>query len=202
MNNIFKQSMLGSALLLCAAGAQADIAPLVESCNACHGAQGVSQHTDIPTIAGLAQSNLADQMRAYLDGRPAKTVNHVSGDTSKKGNMTEAVKALSEEQIDALAEHYSALPFKALAQPFDAALAATGKALHESADCKKCHTEGGSLAEDEASILAGQPKGYLLTTLDQIKAGELSYDEKMDKAIKAMSEADLKALAEYYASQQ
>lgn len=58
------------------------------------------------------------------------------------------------------------------------------------------------MAEDEASILAGQPKGYLLTSLQEFKAGKRSNDEKMNKAIIAMSDADLKALAEYYASQQ
>ena len=57
------------------------------------------------------------------------------------------------------------------------------------------------MAEDEASILAGQPKGYLLTSLQEFKAGKRSNDEKMNKAIIAMSDADL-ALAEYYASQQ
>ncbi|MCO4198704.1 cytochrome c553 [Aeromonas hydrophila] len=116
--------------------------------------------------------------------------------------MTDIVKGLSDEQIDELAAHYAELPYKPMKQPFDAALAKAGQKLHDDSGCKKCHSEGGSVAEDEASILAGQPKGYLLTSLQEFKAGKRSNDEKMNKAIIAMSDADLKALAEYYASQQ
>ena len=198
-----KRDILGLALLLGSMGAaHANVDALVESCNACHGSQGVSTHQDIPTIAGIAESNLGDQMRSYLDGRPAKTVNHVTGDTSKKGNMTEVVKGLKDEQIDELAAHYAALAYKPLKQPFDAALAAAGQKLHDDSGCKKCHSEGGSVVEDEASILAGQPKAYMLSALQEFKAGKRSADEKMDKSIAAMSDADLKALSEYYASKQ
>ena len=99
----------------------------------------ISTQNDIPTIAGLAESNLAEQMRTYLDYLPAKTVNHVTGDTSKKGNMTDIVKGLSDEQIDELAAHYAELPYKPMKQPFDAALAKAGQKLHDDSGCKKCH---------------------------------------------------------------
>lgn len=190
-----KSEILGVALLLGSMGtAYANIDSVIESCNACHDKEGVSTHADIPTIAGIPEINLGDQMRSYHDGRPAKVVDGK--------NMTDIVKKLSEEQIDELAAHYSALTFKPMKQPFDAALAKTGEKLHADAKCEKCHSEGGSLVDDEASILAGQPKGYILTTLQEVKAGKRTVDEKMDKSIAAMSDADLKALAEYYASKQ
>jgi sulfide dehydrogenase cytochrome subunit len=203
MKRSMKLEVLGLSLLLGSIGtAHASMAALVETCNACHGSQGISTHNDIPTIAGLAEANISEQLRTYLDGRPAKTVNHVTGDTSKQGNMTDIVKGLSDDQIDELAAHYAELPYQPMKQPFDAALAKAGQKLHEESGCKKCHSEGGSVAEDEASILAGQPKGYLLTALQEFKAGKRSNDEKMNKPLIAMSDADLKALAEYYASQQ
>ena len=198
-----KHELFGITLLLGSMGsAHANIDALVDSCNSCHGSEGISTHADIPTIAGIAEINLGDQLRSYLDGRPAKTVNHVSGDTSKQGNMADIVKGLSDEQIDELAAHYAGLSYTPMKQPFDAALAQTGQKLHESAGCEKCHTEGGSLVDDEASILAGQPKGYMLSTLQEVKAGKRTVDEKMDKAISTMGEADLKALSEFYASKQ
>ncbi|WP_033136692.1 periplasmic diheme shuttle PdsA [Aeromonas finlandensis] len=203
MKRSIKLEVLGISLLLGAIGpAFAGVDEMTKTCNECHGNQGISTHTDIPTIAGVAESNLAEQLRTYLDGRPAKTVNHVTGDTSKQGNMIDIVKGLSDEQIDELAAHYAELPYKPMKQPFDAALAKAGQKLHEESGCKKCHSEGGSVAEDEASILSGQPKGYMLASLQEFKAGKRSNDEKMNKAIIAMSDADLKALAEYYASQQ
>ncbi|MGY3887173.1 periplasmic diheme shuttle PdsA [Aeromonas aquatica] len=190
-----KYELFAASLLLGSMGtAHANIDSLLESCNACHGSQGVSTHADIPTIAGIAEINLGDQLRSYLDGRPAKVVDGK--------NMTDIVKKLSEEQIDELAAHYAGLSYTPMKQPFDAALAQTGKKLHESAGCEKCHTEGGSLVDDEASILAGQPKGYMLSTLQEVKAGKRTVDEKMDKAISTMGEADLKALSEFYASKQ
>lgn len=195
MKRSLKLNILAVSLFMGSMGvAQANIDAVVETCNACHGAGGVSTHADVPTIAGIAEANLGEQMRSYLDGRPAKAI---------KGNdMTKEVKKLSEEQIDELAAHYAALTFKPMKQPVDAALAATGKALHTSAGCEKCHSEGGSLVDDEASILAGQPKAYLLSSLQEFKAGQRSGGEKMDKDIAKLSEADLKALAEFYASQQ
>lgn len=196
MKHGLKFKLLGASLLLSSIGtAHANIDSLIESCNSCHGSDGVSTHADVPTIAGIPEINLGDQMRSYHDGRPAKAI----GD---KGNMTDVVKKLSEEQIDELAAHYAALTFKPMKQPFDAALAKTGEKLHADAKCEKCHSEGGSVAEDEASLLAGQPKAYILTTLQEIKTGKRTVDEKMDKSIAAMSDADLKALAEYYASKQ
>ncbi|WP_428774063.1 c-type cytochrome [Vibrio sp.] len=172
-----------------------------KECEACHGTNGVSTNTDIPTIAGIPAYNLSDQMMRYLDGRPAKTVNHVQGDTSKSGDMATVVESLSEEQIEELAAYYSEMDFVRADQPFDEALAKKGKAIHDKS-CDSCHAEGGSDPFDEASILAGQHKGYLLTSLMQFNKGERSADKKMDKAIKELSEDDLKALAEYYASYQ
>ncbi len=78
---------------------QASAPELIErfECEACHGLGGVSQNTNIPSIAGLPEFNFIDQMLKYGEGRPAATVNHVSGDTSKSGDMAAIVKELSEE---------------------------------------------------------------------------------------------------------
>ncbi|XAW88612.1 hypothetical protein ABDK09_16225 [Vibrio sp. CDRSL-10 TSBA] len=55
---------------------------------------------------------------------------------------------------------------------------------------------------EEASVLAGQKKGYLIKTLQQFYNGQRYVDKKMDQAIKSLSQADLLSLAEYYASMQ
>ncbi|WP_218743293.1 c-type cytochrome [Vibrio parahaemolyticus] len=169
-------------------------------CEACHGPNGVSSETNIPTIAGIPEFNFFDQMLRYLEGRPSAPVNHVYGDTSqKKGDMVTIVKSLSEAQIEELAKHYAGLEFVPAKQSFDQALAMKGKAIHAKS-CENCHSDGGSNALDEASILAGQQKGYLATTLQQFKQGKRSVDKKMDEAFKGLSSDDLNALVEYYAS--
>ncbi|EKA6053654.1 cytochrome c-553 [Vibrio parahaemolyticus] len=168
-------------------------------CEACHGPNGVSSDTNIPTIAGIPEFNFFDQMLRYLEGRPSASVNHVYGDTSQKGDMVTIVKSLSEAQIEELAKHYAGLEFVPAKQSFDQALAMKGKAIHAKS-CENCHSDGGSNALDEASVLAGQQKGYLATTLQQFKQGKRSVDKKMDEAFKGLSADDLNALVEYYAS--
>ncbi|WP_052260740.1 c-type cytochrome [Photobacterium gaetbulicola] len=174
---------------------------LVKSCDACHGTNGVSKNTNIPSIAGIAEWNLSDQMLQYLDGRPAKTVNHVLGDTSKSGNMKTVVEGLSEDQINDLAKYYSSKPFVKAKQTFDGNKAAAGKEVHM-ASCDKCHSKGGSDPFDEASILAGQQKGYILRTMNEYKGGQRQGAKGMVDAIKALSADDISALVEFYASQQ
>lgn len=181
--------------------AQAAVEEMAKECDACHGPKGISLSQAIPTIGGLPAVNLGEQMRTYLEGRPAKRVNRVSGDTSKAGDMTQVMKSLSDAQIDALAAYYAALPFVPAKQPFDGAKAAAGKALHQ-AKCEKCHTGGGRNPDDESSLLGGQMKEYLLYSLHEFREGKRDVDKSMNKALAAMSEADLAALAEYYASLQ
>ena len=74
-------------------------------------------------------------------------------------------------------------------------------AIHER-DCAVCHTDGGSNAEDDSGILAGQPMGYLEMMLAEYRATERDQPEPMQKKIAGLSDDDVKALVNYYASQQ
>lgn len=122
----------------------------------------------------------------------------MSGQTS---SMCTVTADLTDDQIDAIAAHFAEMPFEAATQEFDATLAAAGEAIHER-DCQICHSEGGSVADDDAGILAGQWLGYLEMTLDQYRAGEREQPGPMQKKIDALSDDDIKALLHYYASQQ
>jgi sulfide dehydrogenase cytochrome subunit len=86
-------------------------------------------------------------------------------------------------------------------QDFDADLAVTGKDVH-SRECSKCHSDGGSVADDEASILAGQWMGYLEASFADYASGDRDQPEKMQEKMANLSDADVKALLHYYASQQ
>ncbi|WP_423840389.1 cytochrome c-553 [Vibrio mytili] len=184
-------------------GVQASASELIErfECEACHGPGGVSIDTNIPSIAGLPEFNFVDQMLLYTEGRPASTVKHVYGDKSKSGDMASIMGSLSEQDVEELAAHYSQLDFVRAKQEFDPALASKGKIIHEK-NCASCHVDGGSDPLDESSILAGQQKGYLLSTLKQFHSSERSVDKKMDDAVKSLSNDDLVALSEFYASYQ
>jgi len=189
--------------LFASASMAGDLEATVENCNGCHGDNGVSQWTDVPTIAGVPEFVHADALYIFRDeARPCTESKYRQGDTSRAATTMCAVAAdLSDEMIDELAAHYAALPFVAAKQEFDAGLAAAGKAVHE-AECDRCHSEGGSNPEDEAGILAGQWMGYLEDTFAEYKSGEREQPSKMEEKLNALSDDDIKALVNYYASQQ
>ena len=180
-----------------------DLDAIIADCNGCHGDNGVSQWTDVPTIAGVPEFVHSDALYLFRDeARPCSESKYRQGDTSKAATTMCAVVAdLSDEQIDGIAAHYAALPFVAAKQDFDAALAEAGKAVHE-AECDRCHSEGGSNAEDEAGILAGNLMGYLEAQLAAYRSGEREQPKKMEEKLNALSDDDVKALVHFYASQQ
>jgi sulfide dehydrogenase cytochrome subunit len=190
-------------LALLAAGNAAAVEELVTNCNDCHGDNGVSQWNDMPTIAGLDAFTSSEALYAYQEkARPCGKSEYRQGDTSRPPTDMCAVAAdLSEEDIDALAEHYAALPFVPADQEFDPALAEKGKAVHMDG-CERCHSDGGSNTEDEASILAGQRTGYLKQAFSEYASGDREQLDKMKAAMDKLSADDVTALLHYYASQQ
>lgn len=174
---------------------------VIENCNDCHGAGGVSEWRDMPSIAGLSEFYHADQLYVFRDeDRPCSTSKYRRGDTSRAAiSMCEVAADLGDEIIDAIGAHYAGLPFVAAEQDFDAALAAAGKSIHDR-DCGVCHGDGGSNAEDDAGILAGQWMGYLESTFAEYRGNEREQPGTMKKKLDALSDDDVKALLHYYAS--
>ena len=186
-----------------ASTAAADLNATIEMCNSCHGDDGVSQWDDMPTIAGIDAFVGSEALYVYQDeARPCAMSDFRQGDTSRAAtNMCAVAAELDDETIEALADHYAKLPFVPAKQDFDAAKAAAGEAIHE-AKCSRCHSDGGSNPEDEASILAGQWMGYLRTTFKEYAAGDREQLDKMKEVMDALSADDTEALIHYYASQQ
>jgi sulfide dehydrogenase cytochrome subunit len=200
----FYRTAISMAFGLFAATAFAqDLDATVENCNGCHGDDGVSQWSDVPTIAGLPEFTHADALYFFRDGdRPCSESEYRQGDTSRPATtMCNVTADLSDEMIDEIAAYYFELPFVPAKQDFDAGLAATGKDVHENM-CGKCHSDGGSNADDEAGILAGQWMGYLEATFAEYASGAREQDKSMKDKMDQLSEADTKALLHYYASQQ
>jgi sulfide dehydrogenase cytochrome subunit len=181
----------------------ADVNKLAESCNACHGKDGVSTEVKIPTIAGMSAKFITSTFKAYKEKkRPcAETTTPAGADKDKKNDMCKIVEALSDADAGALVKFYSTKKFVRATQTFDAALAEKGKALHKT-NCEKCHSEGGSLAADDAGMLAGQHKEYLEAALVQFNDGTRPTDKKMKAKLDGLAEDKeaMAALANYYAS--
>lgn len=183
--------------------ASADVDAMMEDCNGCHGDNGVSQWSDVPTIAGLAEFVHIDALFIYQDeARPCAESEYRQGDTSRAATTMCAIAAdLSEDDIETLAAAYAELTYVKATQDFDAALAATGKGLHD-AQCDRCHSEAGTLADDEAGMLGGQQMGYLRDTFAQYADGSREQPKKMQEKMDALSADDTEALINYYGSVQ
>ena len=181
--------------------ASADVAALMEDCNSCHGDNGVSQWSDVPSIAGIPEFVLSDALYIYQDeARPCAESEYRQGDTSRPATTMCAVAAdLTEDQIDEIAAAYAELGWTPVKQDFDADLAAAGKAIHES-QCDRCHSDAGTNPDDEASMLGGQQMGYLRNMFAQYRSGDREQPSKMQEAIESLSDDDVEALVNYYGS--
>ena len=167
-------------------------------CVACHGGDGVSQDETVPTIAGVSPFVISDALIAFQDGaRPCRKGQLQDG---TEIDHCELVVGMEIDTFDEIGEHFAAMEFVPAEQEFDEALAEAGAAVHEE-HCSKCHTEGGSVADDEAGILAGQWMGYLRQTMIDYRAGDRAMPGKMEPKVEALSDDDVEALVHFYASQ-
>lgn len=180
-----------------------NIESTIENCNGCHGDGGVSQWDDMPTIAGIDAFTHSDALYVYRDGeRACAESDYRTGDTSRTPTtMCDVTASMSDDDIEAIAEYYAGLEFVPASQEFDAALAKQGAAIHK-AECDRCHSDGGSNADDEAGILAGQWMGYMRTAFAQYASGDRPQDKKMQEKMDPLTDDDVEALLNYYASLQ
>jgi sulfide dehydrogenase cytochrome subunit len=196
---------LGASLAWLAAPAAlaADVAKIAEDCAGCHGKDGASQDSAIPTIAGFSSPYLADAMKAYKKkGRPCAETKFLEGPNKGKAtDMCKVANELSAADIQAIAKHFAGKKFVRAKQPFDAAKAKQGRSVHDT-ECKKCHERGGSSVDDDAGILAGQWTPYLKQQFADYRSGKRPQEEKMKVKMDKLSKADEEALLHYYASQQ
>jgi sulfide dehydrogenase cytochrome subunit len=198
----FSKMLALAAFAIPGAAAAEGIDELVVMCESCHGPAGVSQHADVPTIAGQTDTFLEKALRTYqVWGRPCIKSAYRSGDTERpRTDMCAISEGLTSEDIRALAAHYAAQAFVPAEQPFDPERAAAGKALHEE-HCETCHHDGGSTA-GRGPRLAGQWTTYLRTSLRFVPTGEHLVPPAMEMTVNDLGADEIDALMDYYASQQ
>jgi sulfide dehydrogenase cytochrome subunit len=196
-------------VLICAAvllysSAGAELSDIADECDRCHGADGVSTESDVPSIAGISPFILEEYIFEYRDdARACRESKYRSGDLEQPAtDMCVVAVDLSETDITAIAEFYGSKEFVAAKQEFDADKATAGAKVHNRL-CRKCHSDGGSYADDDASILAGQWMPYLEQALaDQVSGDRTMLDEKMREKTDQLTDEDAEALIHFYGSQQ
>lgn len=201
--NISKNHLLltavASSLLLGASAAGADTAKLVKECNECHGKDGNSTDSKVPSIAGFSTDSVNDMMMEFKEGdRKGLKYTPENGDET---DMNKIAEQLSDADIKAVSDYYAGKKFIPHKQDFDAKLAKKGKKVHDKL-CEKCHSDGGSNGDDDSAILAGQWRDYLEKQFDLVEAGERKIPRKMKKKFKKIKDGQHEQLIEYYVSQQ
>lgn len=205
MNRRIRTALLACSALvglsLSTAARAADVEKLVEPCAACHGKGGASTETDVPIIGGYSVKYLTVSMKAYKDKKwPCPETKIRTGPKKDtKTDMCKIAAELSESDMQQLAQYFSEQKFVRAKQEFNAALAEKGKLIHNK-NCKKCHSEGGSVASDDSGILAGQQIGYLDASLKALLAGERPMSKKMKVKMDRQNKESIEALVQFYGS--
>lgn len=184
--SVFAEEKKGPELLT---GASAEM--LANTCAGCHGPDGASGGPATPTISGLSTDYFVEMMEGFSSGDVPSTI------------MGRIAKGYSSEEFTQMAEFFAAKPFVAAkGQESDAEMAKKGAKLHDKY-CEKCHAEGGTSAEDDSGILAGQWKMYNVAALEDFTSGDRKAPKKMAKKLKQLMEKEgedgVKALIEFYA---
>lgn len=166
---------------------------LAYTCAGCHAPDGASVGPATPVIAGISKDYFIELMEGFAKGDVPSTI------------MGRIAQGYTKEEVVQMADFFGSKPFVKAKQDFDKSLVKKGAKLHDKY-CEKCHAEGGTLAEDDSGILAGQWTPYLKWSMDDFIAGHREMTKKMKKKVTKMREKEgdkgFTALLNYYASQQ
>jgi len=166
-------------------------------CSECHQADGNSIDTDIPKIAGFSAALSYDILDQFRSGyRDAKKIKNKGGQLT---DMVKISKKLKEDEVEALSFYFAEQAFKPAEQKYNKALVETGKQLHLDL-CNDCHVNLATSTDDDAPILAGQWKAYLIKQFDAFSNQKRNMPKRMKKKFRKLNDDDKLALIEFYAS--
>jgi cytochrome c553 len=163
-------------------------AAAIQGCVACHGDSGVASQPKTPHLNGQLPLFLSEAMKSFAAGsRPTAIAEH---------------KMFPAGEREAMAAFYAGQ--KAVPRPkqaTDAALVAKGESIYGNR-CADCHVDGGRESDKDAPLMAAQNKEFLVGQALLFKSGARKFPFMMDDSYRGLSDADLAAVAEYFAAQE
>ena len=165
---------------------------LAYTCAGCHGTNGASNGPATPSIAGMSQTYIVESMKDFKNGERISTI------------MTRIAKGYDDDDFTKMGKFFAAQKRHSAEQSYDKKLAEKGAKLADKY-CEKCHSENGTVADDDSGFLAGQWSPYLSYTLIDALDGTHDMGKKMMKKLKAANkkggEETTDALLNHFASQ-
>ena len=163
---------------------------IANTCAGCHGTYGASNGPSIPTLVGMSATYVVETMEGYKSGDIPSTI------------MGRLAKGYTTEEFQQMGEYFAKQKYvEAEGQESDAAKAKKGAKIHKKY-CEKCHSEEGTIADDDSGFLKGQWKAYLSAQMKDYHNKDRKASKKMAKKMKKMlnkeGSAGVEALVEFY----
>ncbi|WP_439579752.1 c-type cytochrome [Elioraea sp.] len=175
-----------AAALFCVPAAAAP--EQAELCGACHGARGVAEMAEVPSLAGQPETFLTLQMILFRER------------IRRFEPMNAAMQGLRDAEVEALARFYASLPPAQPEAAGDPERTARGRALSAEHRCGVCH-RADYAGQNQVPRLSGQREDYLLHAMRDYQAGtRQGTDTSMQAALYGLTERDLADLALYLAT--
>ncbi len=198
-----KLALILSLVVSCSVSAQGSIEAgkaKSQTCVACHGADGNSQLTMYPKLAGQHAKYLEKQLKELKLGM-------TSG--GKQGRydpvMSGMAMPLTDEDMADLSAYYASLPISSNTTPED--IVEPGKALYAAGDaergitaCIACHGPRGNGTELSGfPKVSGQHADYIKLQLEKFRDGNRNNDMNgmMRDIAKKLSDNDIEVLSKY-----
>lgn len=163
------------------------------ACAACHGADGNSSNPEWPSLAGLGEKYIVEQLQAFKTGARQNPL------------MTPQAQPLSEQDMRDLGAYFSELPMKPGGA--DEKLARAGEKIYRGGiagkgvpACAACH---GAAGEGNPAAgyprLGGQQPVYMVNALDAYRSGQRKTEGAaiMQDIASKLSDEEMRAVASY-----
>lgn len=161
-----------------------NLATVVSGCNTCHR----PGFRDMPLISGQPETFIRTVLQQQKEGSRTSRV------------MVDLLRGYSDQTIIALSRHYARSKWLSTREKTRPDLVKSGEALHKEG-CAGCHGAEGRKADGLTPRLAGQPAGYIESILLKYKDPRTKQPSQvMRKAVATLDADDIRALAQYYAS--
>ena len=158
----------------------------LRKCSRCHGEDGNSAASGMPSLTSQSPEYFVAAMKAYASGEREHRI------------MERLASGLDEQTLEQMGVFY------AVQTPITTSTEADGDAEQGSeltAGCANCHGASGNASGEDMPSIAGQDPRYFVKAMEAYRKGEREH-EGMVNAAEGLSDSDLANLAAYYAVQE